>query len=152
MKRWRLIGSRSVRRGRWLFFKSPTPAPAVCWPREGPALRRLRWDQWARAVGPLSARHRGAWGQCSRRGQRGAAFDGQPQDFGAEGRIITRPFRGRCFFYEFGKLPPNSLLVYSTNSLCLRSINSLSWGYSYMSYEPAKLDSRRQLRPRSKRC
>ena len=47
-------------------------------------------------------------------GQRGAVFTGQPQGFGAEGRIMTRTFRKRGFFHRFGKLPPNSLLVYPT--------------------------------------
>lgn len=39
-------------------------------------------------------------------GQRRAAFAGQAQRFGAEGRIITRPFRGRGLFHGFRKLPP----------------------------------------------
>ena len=60
-------------------------------------------------------------------GQRGAAFTGQPQGFGAEGRIITRPFRRRGFFQGFGKSTPNSLLFHPTTSGILFKFNGTTW-------------------------
>ena len=53
--------------------------------------------------------------------QRRTAFTGQAQRFGAEGRFITRPFRGRDFFHRFGKVPSYSLLFHPTISICAHS-------------------------------
>ena len=67
------MGSGDARRWRWLFLKCPVPARAVCWPHAGSALRRPPRGRPARAVGPLSVRHRAAWHQYSRRARRPAS-------------------------------------------------------------------------------
>ena len=62
-------GLGDAKRWRWLFLKCPAPARAICWPRAGSALRRLRPGRKARAVGRLSTGHRAAWHRYLRRGR-----------------------------------------------------------------------------------
>ena len=88
------------------FLKCRVSASPFCWPPAAPAPRRPSPGPRARATGSLSVRHRAAWGRCQGAGGRqcGAAFAVQPQGFGAEGRIIARPFCRRSFCHEMGKL------------------------------------------------